>query len=311
MKSSPNVSIVMAVYNGGNLLKSSVSSALAQSFTNFEFILVDDGSTDDCMETVRHLDPRIICVRQTNQGASAATQAGLLLARAPFVAFLDQDDLWSPGKIAAQFKLLTREPSALVAFSATSYIGPAGERLRLPDRIWDGPIDFETLMRDFVIGNTSSVMIRREAALAAGGFDPDFRYMYDLDLFLRIALARDARILGDSSQRTYYRRHASQMSKQLPAIEAEWERLLLKIAALSPDRFAECEMESRRNMNRYFAYLSYEIGEPIHGIRLLASELQRAPVLWIRDRRNWLVAAACLAGTILPEQTVRRLQMMK
>jgi hypothetical protein len=161
-------------------------------------------------------------------------------------------------------------------------------------------------MRDFVIGNTSSVMIRKETALAAGGFDPSFRFMYDLDLFLRIALARDARILGDSSQWTYYRRHASQMSRQLSAIEAEWERLLSKMSALSPDRFAGCEVDARRNMNRYFAYLAYETGVPVHGLRLLASELRGAPATWIRDRRNWLVAAACLAGAILPEKAIRR-----
>jgi glycosyltransferase involved in cell wall biosynthesis len=307
MNSPPAVSVIMTVYNGGELLKASVESALAQTFGDCEIILVDDGSADNCIETVRHLDPRIVCVRQTNQGASGATQTGLLLARAPLVAFLDQDDLWSPGKLAAQVKVFARNPTIVLTFSATSYIGPKGEELSLPRRLWDGPIDFETLMRDFVIGNTSSVMIRKETALAAGSFDPDFRYMYDLDLFLRVSLIHGAGILGDSSEWTYYRRHGSQMSRNLSALEAEWERLLSKIAALSPDRFAECEVEARQNMKRYFAYLAYETGAPAHGLRLLTSAMRRAPLHWIRDRRNWLVAAACLARTILPEQTCRRL----
>jgi glycosyltransferase involved in cell wall biosynthesis len=307
IRTTPAASIVMTVCNGGALLKTSVASALAQTFDGFELLLVDDGSTDGCIETVRHLDPRIVCVQQPNQGASVAMQTGLLLARAPLVAFLDQDDLWSHGKLAAQVEIFTRSPATVLTFSATSYIGASGEDLPLPRRVWEGPVDFETLMRDFVIGNTSSVAVRREAALAAGGCDPSFRFMYDLDLFLRISLAHGARVVGDPSHWTYYRRHDAQMSRRWLEMAAEWQKLLSKMAALSPDRFTRCEAEARLNMNRYFAYLAYETGVPVRGLRLLASALLRSPVGWIRDRRNWLVTAACLAKATLPEQVVRRL----
>ena len=307
---APAVSILMTVHNGGDLLKISVESALAQTFGSFELILVDDGSTDGSIETVRHLDPRIVCARQSNQGAAAATHAGLLLARTPLVAFLDQDDLWSPGKLGAQVEILTRNPAIVLTFSATSYIGASGEDLPLPHRVWDGPVDFETLMRDFVIGNTSSVAVRREAALAAGGCDVGFQFMYDLDLFLRMSLAHKAGIVGDSRHWTYYRRHDGQMSGKWHEMSSEWERLLAKMAALSPARFAECEASARLNMTRYFAYLAYETGVPVRGLRMLASALHRSPAGWIRDRRNWLVAAACLAKAILPEHIVRRLSTM-
>jgi len=307
---TPAVSIIMAVHNGGSLLKASVESALAQTFENFELILVDDGSTDGCIETVRHIDPRIVWIPQSNQGASAATQTGLLRARAPLVAFLDQDDLWSPGKLAAQVEILARNPAAVLTFSATSYIGPSGEALALPPRVWDGPVSFEMLLRDYMIGNTSSVVVRREAALAAGGCDPGFRFMYDLDLFLRISLACDAGILGDSSQWTYYRRHGDQMSRQWPEMAAEWQRLLAKMAVLSPASYARCEKSARLNMNRYFAYLACETGTPARGFRLLALHLLRSPVTWIRDPRNWLVTAACLARMILPARVVNKLSTM-
>ena len=303
----PAASIVMTVHNGGSLLRASVESALAQTFGGFELILVDDGSTDGCVDAVRHLDPRIVCFEQPNQGASSATQTGLLRARAPLVAFLDQDDLWSPGKLAAQVEILDRHPSIVLTFSATAYIGPSGDILPLPRRVWDGPVDFETLMCDFVIGNTSAVALRREAALAAGGCDPRFQFMYDLDLCLRISLAQDSGILGDSGHWTYYRRHESQMSRRLHEMAAEWDRLLAKMAALSPDRFRRCEATARLNMNRYFAYLAYETGVPLRGLRLLASELFRSPAGWIRDRRNWLVTAACFAKATLPDRVVRRL----
>jgi glycosyltransferase involved in cell wall biosynthesis len=307
MRADPAASIVMTVHNGGSLLRTSVESALAQTFENYELILVDDGSSDESIETVRHLDPRIVCYRQSHQGASAATQTGLLRARAPVVAFLDQDDLWSPGKLAAQVGILTGKPATILTFSATSYIGISGEDLALPHRVWKGPVDFETLMSDFVIGNTSAIAVRREAALAAGGCDPAFRFMYDLDLCLRMALVRDERIVGDPCHWTYYRRHDKQMSRRWLEMVAEWQRLLAKIADLSPARFARCEARARLNMNRYFAYLAFETGMPIRGLRLLASSLFRFPAAWIRDRRNWLMAAACLAKAILPARAVRRL----
>jgi hypothetical protein len=162
-------------------------------------------------------------------------------------------------------------------------------------------------MRDFVIGNTSSVALRREVALAEGGLDPGFRFMYDLDLFLRIALSPDARILGNSSQWTYYRRHDGQMSKRWEEMAAEWERLLAKIATYNPMRFKRCESHARLNMNRYFAFLAYETGAPLRGLGYLTSSLCRAPIDWARDSRNSLVAAACLARAILPEKAVQRL----
>jgi glycosyltransferase involved in cell wall biosynthesis len=307
MRVAPVVSIVMAVHNGGPLLKRSVESALSQTLENHELILVNDGSTDGCIETVRRLDPRISCIYQSNQGASAATQTGLLKARAPLVAFLDQDDLWSSGKLAAQVAIFDGNPSTLLAFSATSYIGPSGEDLPLPRRIWDGPITFEELMSDFVIGNTSSVLLRRDAALAEGGFDPSFRFMYDLDLFLRIALTPGARIVGDSSHWTYYRRHERQMSRRWEEMAAEWERLLAKIAGCNQTRFKRCEQRARLNMNRYIAYLAYETGSPLKGLGYLASSLRRSPLDWARDGRNVLVAAACIAKLALPDKIVRAL----
>jgi glycosyltransferase involved in cell wall biosynthesis len=303
----PAVSIVMTVFNGGTLLKHSVESALSQTFENHELILVDDGSTDGCMEGVRYLDSRIICMSQTNKGASAAAHAGLLKARAPLVAFLDQDDLWSSDKLAGQVEILAKDPSILLTFSATSYIGPSGENLPLPHRAWDGPITFEELMRDFVIGNTSSVAVRREAALSEGGFDPSFRFMYDLDLFLRMALVPGARIIGNPSHWTYYRRHDRQMSKNWREMAYEWERLLAKLGSLAPTRFKRCESRARLNMNRYFAYLAFETGIPLRGLRYLAASFHHSPLDWAMDGRNWMVAAACIARTILSEKLVRQL----
>ncbi len=307
MSGAPAVSIVVPVFNGGALLRETVHSALGQSFGDFELILVDDGSTDHCVDAVRSLDSRIVSLVQDNRGPSAAAQTGLQQARGEFIAFLDQDDLWDPGKLAAQVKTMRSRPTLALTFCATGYVGAGGEPLPLPARVWDGPLGFEQLMRDFVIGNTSSVMVRRSAAIEAGGFDPRFHYMYDLDLFLRIALLGGGELAGTGDRHSYYRRHSGQMSRGWRGMAAEWESLLEKIRALAGPRFKGCEAPARANMSRYFAYLCYETGAPLRGLGFLAAAAGRTPAGFLFDRRNWLVAGACLAAAALPAGWVRRL----
>ena len=106
---APRVSVVVPVYNKGRYLRRAVDSVLAQSFTDFELILVDDGSTDDSLAVAReYTDPRVRVIRQANSGAGAARNRGIDEARATMVAFLDGDDEWVPAFLD-QMMALVRE----------------------------------------------------------------------------------------------------------------------------------------------------------------------------------------------------------
>src|SRR3954469_12256948 len=103
----PEVSVVIPAYNAAQTVGAAVDSVLAQTFGDFELIVVDDGSRDDTAEVVRaRKDPRVNCVRTENGGVSAARNRGLDLAAGSLVAFLDADDAWQPAKLERQHRIL-------------------------------------------------------------------------------------------------------------------------------------------------------------------------------------------------------------
>lgn len=121
MPMSPRVSVVVPCFNYGRFVAEAVASILAQSFRDFEVIVVDDGSTDDTPDVLRRItDPRVRVLRQANQGCAAARNAGRALARGEFLAFLDADDLWRPTYLERQMEVLDAEPE--VDFCFTNFV---------------------------------------------------------------------------------------------------------------------------------------------------------------------------------------------
>jgi glycosyltransferase involved in cell wall biosynthesis len=171
-----------------------VESVLAQSFHDFELILVDDASTDDSLAIARGLtDTRIrILVQETNAGASAARNAGIAAAQAEWVAFQDSDDLWFPDKLARQMARLTAAGADHVAAYCGMLIedlSHSGKPARyLPDPAIvprEGDILDSLLERSFI--STQTLIVRRDLALQLGGFDPEMPALVDWEFMIRLA----------------------------------------------------------------------------------------------------------------------------
>jgi glycosyltransferase involved in cell wall biosynthesis len=285
-----------------------VESLLRQSCSDFELILVDDGSTDNATENVENLgDPRIRVLRQTNRGAPSACNTGLSASRGSYVAFLDQDDLWSSDKLARHRETFQRHPDVDLTFTWTAYIGEADQDLGLPIRRWRGQITFDELLADNVIGATSSVVIRRAAIEKAGGFDPGLPLAYDLDLFLRILRLRPGNALAIPEVLTFYRRHSAQMSQDWQAVRKDWRALLEKY--LVPQD-VHLRVKADVNMTRYCAFLAYERRNFDSGCRLLGEGFRMDPMGFLTDVRNWKMTTACLAGWVLPRRIHRWLESL-
>ena len=112
------MSVLTATYNAAAFIEATLASALAQTFEDFEIVVIDDGSVDDTrvvVERVMQSDPRIRLIRQDNRGPSATRNRGIGEARGALIAFLDHDDLWLPGKLALQVALLDEHPDVGVA----------------------------------------------------------------------------------------------------------------------------------------------------------------------------------------------------
>ena len=181
---TPTVSVVLPTHQRRKILRQAIASVLAQTYRDFELIVIDDGSTDGTGEMVESLDGwdgRLRYRWQPNRGASAARNAALRLAQGEIVAFLDSDNVWRPDHLERLVGALERHPDADLAHERPF----VGRRASKAERVM-------THVRTLLVGNLipqiSGVAVRRDAALAAGGFNERMNLGEDADLWLRLAL---------------------------------------------------------------------------------------------------------------------------
>ena len=199
----PRVSVVIPLYNKAPYIAAAVRSVLAQTVTDFEVIVVDDGSLDDSAEIVERFDdPRLRLVRQENQGESAARNKGVALAGSGLMAFLDADDEWTPSHLEVLLRLAGRFPGAGILATAYKIVSPDGRSRPagyqgIPAGPWEGllPNYFLSLacgVTSELLGeypvNASVAGIPKKVLLEAGGFPVGYWFGADIDLFGRIAL---------------------------------------------------------------------------------------------------------------------------
>lgn len=183
----PLVSVVVPSHNRARLLRRTLQSILAQHLTDLEVVLVDDGSTDETAEIASRADPRIQVLRNRQPtGVSAARNRGIAAARGEWIAFCDDDDLWSPDKLSRQLTAAER------AGAAWAYSGEVNidDKLRVLSGgpPWD-PQNVVALLPRWnpLPSGGSNVVVRAEVLAAVGGFDPSLRRTEDWDLWIRIA----------------------------------------------------------------------------------------------------------------------------
>lgn len=304
---SPTFSILIPVHNAGGFLPITVRSVLAQTCSDFELILIDDGSSDGCLDPIADWgDDRIRILTQRQQGAPAALNAGLARARGRWIALLDHDDVWLPEKLATHRDAIAADPAVDLAFDWSRLIDAEGNDLGLGSRPWRGPITFEQLLEDFVIGNSSAMVIRRAAVEQVGGFNRAFPRMYDLDLCLRVASLRTGHCRAVPVYLTLYRRHAGQMSGRWRMLHDEWRRFLIEASDYASRPSPRLLRIADSNARRYHAWLACETGEFGPAVGMIASAFTRAKARSAVDTRNWMVLAAALGGLVLPPAIHRK-----
>ena len=190
---SPAVSVILPVHNRVDTLGRAIESVLDQTFSDFELIVVDDGSTDASSDIARNSDdPRLRLIELgTNRGGNAARNEGLKAARAPLIAFLDSDDLYLPNKIERVVEEFNRRPELDLLVDSFIKVQPPGsrrERINRRNPVIDDPEMFKrALFTRQLWKATPSISVRREAALRAGMFDESLRRLQDFDFLIRVA----------------------------------------------------------------------------------------------------------------------------
>ena len=203
------ISVVIPCYNQAHYLGEAIESVLAQSYPYFEIVVIDDGSTDNTSEVAGRY-PRVRCIRQDNQGLSAARNTGLRHSEGEYVVFLDADDRLLPEALEAGIECLKAHPECVLTFGSYRLIASDGSFLkqrRQPVVDKDG---YAALLKRNYIGVPAVVMYRRAVFASVGGFDSSVDASADADMYLRIA--RRFAVCGHEKVVADYRQHGVNMS---------------------------------------------------------------------------------------------------
>jgi len=301
----PLVSVVIPAYNPGDFIDASVGSALSQSLGDLEVIVVNDGSTDDTAECLSSWsDPRLRVITGSHCGLASALNTAIRASRGQYIAFLDADDIWMPGKLARHLRVLESQPDVDVTFSWLSVIDRDGKLTPMPCPRWRGRISFSQLLVDYTIRTMSAVVMRRAAAERAGMFNPDLVRCVDFEFFLRVACLRPNNICSVPEVLSLYRRHEKQRTSDWRLMQEGWNQLLSLTRRHAPEETAVVEKRASSNMHRYFAAVAYQSGSFADSFRLIRESFGLSPIAFFHDSRNWIMTAVALSGLTLPKRAL-------
>ncbi len=178
------ISVIIPTFNRAWCLMEAIDSVFTQTYKNYELIVVDDGSTDNTNELLRHSED-ITVIHQANQGVSAARNRGIAACSGLLVAFLDSDDLWRPDKLAAQVSFFNQNPEAMICQTQEIWIRN-GKRIHPKNRHRKVSGHFFERSLGLCLVSPSAVMLKRRLFAEVGYFDEQLPACEDYDLWLRV-----------------------------------------------------------------------------------------------------------------------------
>jgi glycosyltransferase involved in cell wall biosynthesis len=287
------VSVVIPVYNARDVIGETIESVLAQTWTDREIVVVDDGSSDGSGDIVRSFGERVRYVRQENGGVARARNRGIAESTGEYVALLDHDDLWHPTKLDKQVAVLDGRPEVGMVVTDVAHLDREGKPLGV---IGAGYNPSETFARLFVRGfvpTPSAAMIRRSVLETVGGFDERFHSagLDDHELWTRIAARYE--IANIAEPLTYHRNREIK-----PADVALAHRPLLIETLLA--RVGDDPVKRRYLLREQASYLAdrgkqlINMGERTQGRSCLVQGL----ALGVKEAHSWKTAWRCLSRLV-------------
>lgn len=256
------VSVIIPAYNGDRYIAQAIDSVIAQTHTDYEIIVVDDGSQDNTSSIVQNYDEKVNYIYQTNQGVAVARNRGIKEATGEFIAFLDQDDLFLPDKLASQVTVLEQQPSLGLVNSGWQIVDQQGKVLaavqpwqKLPTLDLAGLIVWKPVF-------LGAMLFRRSWLERSGGFDSQLEQTPDVELVLRLALLG---CQADWLERVTvsYRQHEANVSNNTVFQTEELDRMLTKFFTQTnlPPQIKQLENQSRYQSLVWSAWRLYHHGD--------------------------------------------------
>lgn len=305
----PLISVIIPVYNGEETIQETIESVLNQTFTDFELLVINDGSEDATLKVVEHIqDPRLKVFSYANAGQATSRNRGIALASGEYISFIDADDLWTPDKLQAQLKALQDNPQAAVAYSWTKCIDESGKPSRRGSHISvTGDVYGKLLLIDF-IENGSNPLIRAGALEAVGSFDPSLPAAEDWDLWLRLAACYP--FVCVPSPQILYRQSANSWSANVLRQGAGSLQVMERAFNQAPECLQYLKQKSLANIYKGLTFKMLE-GTPerqrgFSASQLLWHSVKNDPAL-LRSRVIWKVLFKIAVVTLLPPKQAQTL----
>ena len=301
MNHLPIFTVVIPLYNAQRYIARTLESVRAQSFTDFEVVVVDDGSCDDgpaIVEARMCEDTRIRLITQDNRGLAGARNTGIRYARGSYIAFLDADDIWLPRKLEVHKAHLDADTTVGLSYAPSLFIDQNGNALGIGQHPRLTGIDADHVFCRNPVGNGSAPVLRRaaldeiafEISVPQGRrrcwFDESFRQSEDIELWTRLSATTAWRIEGVAEPLTLYRIHTGALSSNTAAQLATWHRFRSKIALISPDLIARSGHRSEAYQLRYLARRSAMNGAGVEAFRLSTKSIWRHPRILIEEPKR-------------------------
>ena len=320
----PTVSVILPVFNVEHYVGQAVASVLNQTYSDFELLVVDDGSTDASLAVCgRFRDDRIRVIRQANRGLAGARNTGIRHARGGYIAFLDADDLWLPAKLEAHVMHLRTRKEVGVSYSQSSFIDEHG----MPMRYHQMPKLYGVSASDILlrnpVGNGSAAVVRRAAfadiRFLVGPFgdtrdcyfDETFRQSEDVECWLRIALQTHWQFEGIGQPLTLYRVNAHGLSANLAKQLQSWERFIEKTRSYAPHFISRWGTLARAFQLRYLARRAVRQGDASAARRLFHQAIVSDYRMVVREpMRTAVTGAAIYLQSLLPRHWYSRLESL-
>ena len=270
----PTISVIVPAYNAEQTVLETILSLQWQTFSDFELIVINDGSTDrtlDQLNTIR--DVRLKVFSYENAGVSIARNRGFQHATGDFITFIDADDLWTPDKLELQLAALERCPQAGVAYSKTYFMDEPGKTFHVNNvPLPEGDVYAKLLTKNFLLSPGSNPLIRRQAIESVNGFDSNFTHGEDWDLYLR--LASQWKFVAVQQPQVFYRQSSRSASSQVEVMERNSLKVIEKAFQAAPLTLKPLKKQSLANLYQFLAHLYLNRCVEGNGVDLAAQKLQ-------------------------------------